>query len=286
MKTDQPKTDLHAKNTIKNYKVAYNQFISQSGLTEKQIKTMSPVDISKAIDKAFSDYIGAKTTILTKISSCRNYIENTFDISLPKSRDRKLLNKSKNKTTNKELLEKDEIEKIVSHFETIYKNANETKKLSSLRNLIIIKLLSGTGQRIGDILELTVSVAKRTHLFFKQEKTGAEVSIENPCLPEILFYVQAAGLHDQDFIFASGLTRKPLSYVYVNDMIIKGSLESIGKKITCHTFRAYVVSRLIELGYHANDIKSVTGHTDTRMVDYYNKKKGKITGLLNLLMSC
>lgn len=51
-----------------------------------------------------------------------------------------------------------------------------------------------------------------------------------------------------------------------------------------HTFRAYAITRLVELGYHPNDIKSVSGHSGIAMVDYYNKHEGNIKDLTKLLI--
>ena len=149
----------------------------------------------------------------------------------------------------------------------------------------MIKLLAGTGQRISDILNLSIETAKKTLLHIKQIKTGQDVTIENPCLPEILKYIAVTKLSYSDFLFASGLTRKPLSYQQAENIIRYESKSVFKKSISSHYFRSYVVSRLIALGKHPNDIMAVTGHVDTRMIDYYNKTIGSITGLTKLLMA-
>lgn len=276
---------MKSQNTLKNYAVAYRQFLKFNNLNDEDITRIDPAKLSTMIDSTFENHIGNNRTKLTKISSVKSYIEIHFRIDLPKSKIRKDYHRDVLKKTQKRKIEKVEIDRLIEHFTTIHENSNQIQYLPTLRNLILIKLLAGTGQRISDILNLKISTAKKNVISLKQMKTGNDVSIENPCLPEILKYIAITKFKDDDFLFSSGLFRKPLSYQQAESIIRNESGKVFGKSITSHYFRSYAVSRLIELGYHPNDIMSVTGHTDTRMIDYYNKTIGNVKNLTSLLMS-
>jgi len=276
---------MKSKSTLKNYEVAFNQFLKYNSLYENDIQNIEPKKLADLIDKTFENHNGKGNTKLTKISSVKSYIETHYKIEIPKSIIRKDYSREILRKTNKKLITYEEMDLLIKHFETVHNEAEQLDKITTLRNLIMIKLLAGTGQRISDILNMSIETAKKTLLHIKQIKTGKDVTIENPCLSEILKYIAVTKLSDSDFLFASGLTRKPLSYQQAENIIRYESKSVFKKSISSHYFRSYVVSRLIALGNHPNDIMAVTGHADTRMVDYYNKTPGKIIGLTKLLMA-
>ena len=275
---------MKSMSTQRNYEVAFNQFLKYNSLYENDIQNIEPKKLADLIDKTFENHNGKGNTKLTKISSVKSYIETHYKIEIPKSLIRKDYSREILRKTNKKLITYEEMDLLIKHFETLHNESDTLDKITTLRNLIMIKLLAGTGQRISDILNLSIETAKKTLLHIKQIKTGKDVTIENPCLPEILKYTAVTKLSDSDFLFASGLTRKPLSYQQAESIIRNESGKVFGKSITSHYFRSYVVSRLIALGNHPNDIMAVTGHVDTRMIDYYNKTKGNITGLTTKLL--
>ena len=275
---------MKSTSTQRNYEVSFNQFLKVNSLYENDIQNIEPKKLAEMIDKTFESYDGNNRTKLTKISGVRSYIDTHYKIEIPKSRIRKDYSRDTLRKTNKTLVSIEEIDALIKHFEKLHSESDRLEKITTLRNLLLIKLLAGTGQRISDILNLSVETAKKTLLHIKQIKTGQDVTIENPCLPEILKYIAVTKLSDSDFLFASGLTRKPLSYQQAESIIRNESGKVFGKSITSHYFRSYVVSRLIALGNHPNDIMAVTGHVDTRMIDYYNKTKGNITGLTTKLL--
>ncbi|MCB1155895.1 MAG: site-specific integrase [Leptospiraceae bacterium] len=277
---------MEAKNSKKNYKVAFRQFLSVNDLHENRLQDISPEVLRDLLDTTFDNYEGKASSKLVKISQVRSYLEKEFKIELPKSKKRKVLNKKRLHHTNKEVLKKEEIERLLAHFKNLHiKETRETIRLIHLRNYIFFRLLATTGQRAGDILLFTVSDAKRPILSIKQEKTGQEVFLQNACLPEIAIYLEKTGLQDKDFLFASGLARKPISYNQLLSVLKFESLRVLGKEITTHYFRVYVTNRLIELGYSNHEIQSVTGHSGSEMIDYYKKNKTQIKGLPDLLIS-
>jgi integrase len=281
------KTDGLSKNSIKAYTIAYNQFRELSRLSEIEIQGMNEAELGKKIVETFNSNFENARIRPTKISSCKNYIELTYEKSIPIKRDRKA-GKHKLRQSNKEDLSNKQIDSIIKEFNKEYKavmkSKNQNRIVPKLRNLIMIKLLAFTGQRIGDILNLTVKESKRSNLHFKQEKTGNEIEIENPCLLEVLTYIAMTKLDESDYLFKTGFNSK-LSYTHALHTINKLSLIATGNKnITPHTFRKYAVTHLKQLGFTDRQVMSVTGHSDSRMISYYTGNEENIQGLQGLLL--
>jgi integrase len=274
----------NSKNTNRVYKASYELFIQSTNLTEIEIKAMDIKQLSNKIESVFmSNTKYSVNSKLTRISSAKNYISEYLNIDFPKSRNLKKLSKSKARRSNKIDITVTHIKKIVKVFETEYKNANGYKP-QKLRNLILIKLLAFTGQRIGDILSMTIKQAKSTKLFYKQAKTGAEVTIENPCIPEILAYINIVGLTDDQPLFSTGLN-KTCSYTYANMLVKQAGLKIGIDKLSCHVFRKYTVTHLKELGLSDREVMSITGHSDNRMIGYYTGDSKQVENLQGLLLS-
>jgi integrase len=134
------------------------------------------------------------------------------------------------------------------------------------------------------VLTLTVEKAKKTSIYFKQEKTGNEGMIENPCLSEILLYLRYLNLEDHDFLFATSIYRKPLSKVQAWSIISRAGAMVLQKKLSPHSFRAYAVTHLKKLGYTNKEIKGITLHSSESMVEYYDLGKSTIENTKDLLL--
>jgi len=143
--------------------------------------------------------------------------------------------------------------------------------------------LIGTGQRIGDVLNITVKNVKKNEIYFKQEKTGAEVKIDNPCLPEILSYIALMNFYDDDFLFASGIKKKPLAHFQAYQFILKAGLKVLGKEITPHCFRAYFITELRKNNFTNYQIQAYSGHATSNMIDYYSNDQPKIPDIQKYL---
>lgn len=256
-------------NTRRSYQTSYNQFKNLTGLSDYEIQSMDGLELSREIDKAFSGLDFSASTKLTRISGTKNFIFETYEKELPsRSKVRKNISKKKSKQSNKIDLDEKEVKTIEKFFTTQYKQAPKNQKLRNLRNLILFKLLAYTGQRIGDILKMKIESAKLQTIHYKQEKTDKEVNIPNPCKTEIDIYCNLTGLNQDDYLFESGLN-KYLSYTGALKIISYAGLKAIGKDITPHVFRKYVVTHLKKLGIADQDIMAVTGHSDMRMIGYY-----------------
>jgi integrase len=272
------------KQTKRVYETSYRQFVKITKLSEMEIQSMDVLELSKTIDKAFSVQNLSPSSILTRISGVKGYIFERWERELPsKTKIRKALSKKKPKQSGKIDLTETEVMAIEKFFTTQYKQSGKTQKLRTLRNLILFKLLAYTGQRIGDILGMRVNQARQDKLFYKQEKTGKEVLIPNPAKTEIEIYCHLQGLEENNFLFSTGLN-KSLSYQYALNIISRSGLKAIGKEITPHVFRKYVVTHLKKLGIDDTSIMAVTGHSDLRMIGYYTGNGKSPENLQELLL--
>ncbi len=276
-----------SENTNRVYKKSFEMFLEISGLSKSELKGIPASELRKMIDQTFSNLADiSQTTKLVRISGCRNYIEKNYDIELPKSRDSKTLAKKKLRTSNKMDLDESQVKDIIEYFNNERLKANSNKrKISALRNYLIVNLLAFTGQRIGDLLELKVSHAVRNEIKFKQEKTGNEVSIPNPIQSEILFYVSTQKLRQSDFLFRNGMDESEvLSYNFVLGIIKKAGMMLFGlDTLTPHVFRKYAVTHLKSLNLSDAEVMAVTGHADIRMLGYYTGK-GEAPANLKILL--
>ena len=277
--------DLSNPNTKDAYDRAINTFLQYNFTDYESLKDIPPEEAADKIDEFFNSIEDYKpNSKLLKISAVRSYVEKELKIRLPHSEVRKNLSKQIPKHSTKEDMSKEEVKIFVEHFRKLYESAeNSHDKFASLRNYIIVNLLAYTGQRIGDVLKILVSEAKKTVLHFKQEKSGQEVFIDNPCLSYILAYITISTLKDDDFLFANGLKRLPISYRYILTVIQRAGLELFAKNISPHCFRKFVITELRLLGKSNAEIQSVSGHATSAMIDYYPTRQPKIEGLKRLL---
>ena len=146
-------------------------------------------------------------------------------------------------------------------------------------------MLAGTAQRVGDILNISVDRAIQSEIIFVQEKTHIPVHIPNPCLSDIVKYIQEMKLNSTDYIFATGIKRSPIDYSTVYRMILEVSHIVLQRDdISPHTFRKYGAVKLSKDGLTPNQIRAVTGHASTSMIDYYVGQEKPVKDLKNRLI--
>jgi integrase len=261
--------------TQANYNIAVNSFFSFLNVEDpiEFLRTKQPAEIVNLLDTWIMGLNVKEYTKVTKLSSTRSMIQNALNISLPKQKVSRLLSKYIPRKSTKELLTKEEVDKLRKHFLDKAKQAqSDSSKVINMKNYLLVALLAGTGQRIQDILNLTCEQAKKPFIHFKQQKTGMEGFIENPCLGEILAYIQLSGLNDSDYLFAVGFLRKPMSRTMAYGIISKAALLVLQKeRIGPHCFRKYVANRLADIGESDRSIQAVTLHGSRSMVEYYQK---------------
>lgn len=274
----------HNQNTRRTYNKAIETFFEKSGLSEDDLAATDPGELSDLIDSVFSgmkDYRPA--TILLKVSAVRSYILRTKRLVLPPSRLRASLARHIPRHSTKTDINREEVSKLSSTLLHRIETARIHELPASLRNFILFELLAYTGQRIGDILTLTVENALSFKLYFKQQKTGKEIFVENPCRDEIRRYVALFSLAPRDYLFSQGLSRTPLSYRRALEIVREVGREVLDKKITPHCFRKFVITELRLAGKTNAEISSVSGHSHSSMIDYYPTRDPGISGLKELL---
>jgi integrase/recombinase XerD len=268
----------------KDYLSAFNQFKKINNLNDEVIKKTETNQLRDIIDITFNqNYKGAVKTKLFKITAVKNYIKEYFNIELPESKIRKGLNRLKLNKTDKEKLTKDEVHNILQY--CIKQNKESSNKFIAYRNYLLLSLLIKTGQRINDLLSLKVKDIKQQSIFIKQEKTGVEVILENPLNQKDLnSFLTFYNIADTDYLFfADSFNKNKLSYQQANQIIKKIGYKTIKKEISCHIFRVYFISQLLESGLTPQAIQTLSGHSSTLMIDYYNKSKPKTNGYLEKL---
>ena len=274
--------------TKKNYKralVLLARYVNGNPL--EYLKGKDPADISRILDQCIDRVPGIKqSTRGTLLFSMRSVVADALQIGLPKSKVSRVLSQYKPRKSTKYALSKEQVDKLKNYFEQKYKNpySLENEKQINLRNLILVKLLAGTSQRVQDILNLTVEEAKKPLLHFKQQKTGNEGFFENPCIGEIHLYVNLVNLFPNDPLFAVGASRKRLCRTNAYSIISKAAALVLGvENVGPHCFRKYVVNRLLETGHTMGETKQVTLHGSQNMVEYYAENEDKPKNLKEIL---
>lgn len=247
---------------------------------------VDPALLSAEIDASVSDIATERAwsinTASTYISSLRSHYTSK-GIALPRSKVQGSISKKKPKRTTHEKPSLEEIEKIRAVFKKHIAEKRGIHKWAQARNYLLFEMLVSTGQRIGDLLRLKVKDALKPVLIFQQEKTGGIAKMENLCLKLIKEFTLKSGLEPEAYLFSSFMSEDPVEYSVISRSLIEASLEATGKRFSAHCFRVFVVSRLAEKGLSNSQIKSISGHASSSMVDYYDLAAHEITGLKGLL---
>jgi len=274
------------KNTLRNYTLAWDYFCNKLEMTPEQISELAPSEINRIIDTVISgEQSWTNRTKKLYISGIRSILDFEYNIVLPKSKVRKHLKDSNELRTNKGELESKDIQKLLKYFESEYsEEKNNLDKITKLRNLILFKLLAGTGQRVSDLLLLTVKEAKKSTLTFIQSKTNSMARMDNSALSEILLYVSVQKLIDSDYLFANGLQRLPLHRTQAHRIISDaGKLVLQIPNLSCHWFRAYFVTELKKKKISNYEIMSGSGHLTESMIKYYYTGESELKNSVKLL---
>ena len=163
-------------------------------------------------------------------------------------------------------------------YEILYDDFNklesEKQKITKARNLILFKLLIGTGIRVKELLECRVSQINNPVIKIIREHDGSDPALPmqdisevgNPVdLSLIQYYIDGQELRPDDYMFASGLKRKPLTYEQAYK-IIRESGRIIGLDLSPHSLRKYYITSEIEKGTSENVINQIVGYTDNSVM--------------------
>ena len=134
------------------------------------------------------------------------------------------------------------------------------------RALLVFELLLGTGQRIGDVLEMKWSDIEGDEIRVVQNKTGKELWIPlTPRLRALLGQTQRRSV----FILTNLNATGPWSYRGASQAVRKVR-ETIGaEEYDIHTLRHTAASELFEAGCDDDLVKAITGHESTASVIRY-----------------
>lgn len=117
-------------------------------------------------------------------------------------------------------------------------------KRKSYRDYVMFVMGVNTGLRISDLLQLQVrDVKDTTHVVIREKKTDKvkRFKLNNVTISTLNDYTR--GLHDEDYLFPSLRTRKPISRVQAYRVLNDAAKEAGLKEIGTHTLRK-------TFGYH------------------------------------
>lgn len=136
------------------------------------------------------------------------------------------------------------------------------------RERLVMELCVGTGQRIGDVLEMRWSDIQDGAFTVKQNKTGKELWV--PILPELHAALQAAERHSV-FLLTNERGTNRWSYRGAAQAVWKVR-ELIGaQSYDIHSWRYNAACELVEAGCGDDLVAAVTGQSPA-MVLHYTKK--------------
>ncbi|MFK7745501.1 MAG: tyrosine-type recombinase/integrase [Roseobacter sp.] len=136
------------------------------------------------------------------------------------------------------------------------------------RERLVMELCVGTGQRIGDILEMRWSDIEDGSVFVRQNKTKKELWV--PILPELQTALDAASRHSV-FILTNEQGSNRWSYRGASAAVRKVREQIGALPYDIHSWRYNAACELLEAGCGDDLIAAVTGQSPA-MVQHYTKK--------------
>lgn len=136
------------------------------------------------------------------------------------------------------------------------------------RERLVMELCIGTGQRIGDVLEMRWSDIQEGGFVVKQNKTSKELWV--PILPELQAALNAASRHSV-FILTNERGTNRWSYRGASQAVrnVRDKIGALNYDI--HSWRYNAACELVEAGCGDDLVASVTGQSPA-MVQHYTKK--------------
>ena len=133
----------------------------------------------------------------------------------------------------------------------------------------LVLLLSSTSLRISEALQVTVLQVREGRICTVQKRGKArELALPKETQEALLTFVSKYGL---DGLLFQTSRKKTLSRSYAYRLIKHAT------GLTPHGFRKSVIECLRHAGYRDDEIAKVTGHSSTKMIDYYDNRKCEAT---------
>jgi len=144
------------------------------------------------------------------------------------------------------------------------------------RERLVMELCVGTGQRIGDVLEMRWSDIQDGGFVVRQNKTGKELWV--PILPELQSALDAASRHSV-FILTNERGTNRWSYRGASQAV-RAVRERIGAlDYDIHSWRYNAACELVEAGCGDDLVASVTGQSPAMVLHYTKKVRQKIRAI-------
>ncbi|MCE8513571.1 tyrosine-type recombinase/integrase [Ruegeria pomeroyi] len=144
------------------------------------------------------------------------------------------------------------------------------------RERLVMELCVGTGQRIGDVLEMRWSDIQDGAFVIRQNKTGKELWV--PILPELHAALGAASRHSV-FILTNERGTNRWSYRGASQAV-RNVRERIGAvDYDIHSWRYNAACELVEAGCSDDLVAAVTGQSPAMVLHYTKKVRQKIRAI-------
>lgn len=144
------------------------------------------------------------------------------------------------------------------------------------RERLVMELCVGTGQRIGDVLEMRWSDIQDGGFVVRQNKTGKELWV--PILPELQAALNVASRHSV-YILTNERGTNRWSYRGASAAVrkVRERIGALGYDI--HSWRYNAACELVEAGCGDDLVASITGQSPAMVLHYTKKVRQKVRAL-------
>ena len=144
------------------------------------------------------------------------------------------------------------------------------------RERLVMELCVGTGQRIGDVLEMRWSDIQEGGFAVKQGKTGKELWI--PILPELQAALNEASRHSV-YILTNERGTNRWSYRGASAAVRRVRKDVGALDYDIHSWRYNAACELVEAGCSDDLVAAVTGQSPAMVLHYTKKVRQKIRAI-------
>ena len=144
------------------------------------------------------------------------------------------------------------------------------------RERLVMELCVGTGQRIGDVLEMRWSDIQEGGFVVRQNKTGKELWV--PILPELQTALDAANRHSV-YILTNERGTNRWSYRGASAAVrlVRNHIGALEYDI--HSWRYNAACELVEAGCSDDLVAAITGQSSAMVLHYTKKVRQKVRAL-------
>ncbi len=141
------------------------------------------------------------------------------------------------------------------------------------RERLLMELCLGTGQRIGDVLEMRWSDIQGGAFVIRQNKTGKELWV--PILPELQAALDSASRHSL-YILTNERGTNRWSYRGASQAVRKVRTQVGALAYDIHSWRYNAACELVEAGCSDDLVAAVTGQSPAMVLHYTKKVRQKL----------